>query len=410
MEGRIGPVVESERIASLDVLRGFAVLGILAMNIQAFSMPMHAYMNPTVYGDLTGANFWTWLVSHTLFDQKFMTIFSMLFGAGIVLLTSRVEARGGSPACIHYRRMFWLLLFGLAHAYLLWFGDILVLYAICGMIVYKCRKLPPQTLIIAGFCTIFVAFALSIFFGWSMQFWPPEQIVKFTEESWRPPGAKIAAELAAYSDGWLAQMRFRAPAAFFFEVFLFLIWGVWRAGGLMLVGMGFYKLGVFSAERPAAFYGKMLASGALLGLPIVLYGVHRNFTANWDVHYSFFYGAQWNYWGSILVSFGWVGMVVLACKARVLPRLTARLGAVGRMAFTNYLLQTLVCTTLFYGHGFGLFGSVPRIGQAGVVVAIWAFQLAASPVWLHYFRLGPFEWLWRSLTYWAPQPFRRVVA
>jgi uncharacterized protein len=410
MEVHVSPVTETERISSIDTLRGFAVLGILAMNIQSFAMPGAAYMNPTAYGDLSGANFWTWLASHVLFDQKFMTIFSLLFGAGIVLLTSRVEARGGSPARIHYRRMMWLLMFGLLHAYLLWYGDILVLYALCGMLVYKCRKLSPRTLLIAGLVTIAVAFAVSLFSGWSMQFWPPEQIAKFTEENWRPGPERIARELAAYRGGWLEQMAHRVPSAFFFQVFLFFIWGLWRAGGLMLVGMGLFKLGVLSAARSRAFYARLFAAGALLGLPIVLYGVHRNFAAGWNVRFSFFFGSQYNYWGSILVSLGWLGIVLLACKAPALGLVTRPLAAVGRMAFTNYLVQTFICTTLFYGHGFGLFGSVPRIGQLGIVAAIWALQLSVSPIWLRYFHLGPFEWLWRSLTYWEPQPFRRIAA
>jgi uncharacterized protein len=116
------PVAEQERIVSIDVLRGFALLGILPMNIQYFSMISTAYMNPTAYGDLTGANYWVWMLSHVLADEKFMTIFSMLFGAGILLMTSHVEATGKPSAALHYRRMGWLIVFGLAHAYLLWSG------------------------------------------------------------------------------------------------------------------------------------------------------------------------------------------------------------------------------------------------------------------------------------------------
>ena len=130
------PIEISDRIASLDVLRGFAVLGILVMNIQAFAMPMAAYFNPTAYGDLSGVNFFTWLVSYLFVDQKFLSMFSLLFGAGICLFADRVEARSGRSAGLHYRRMFWLLLFGLVHAYFLWSGDILVTYALCGSVLF----------------------------------------------------------------------------------------------------------------------------------------------------------------------------------------------------------------------------------------------------------------------------------
>ena len=118
----------TSRPLSLDTLRGFALLGILVMNIMSFSMIFSAYFNPTNYGDLTGANYWVWFLSHTLFDQKFMTLFSMMFGAGVVLFTERAEAKGESPRRLHYRRMLWLILFGLTHGFLLWYGDILYVY------------------------------------------------------------------------------------------------------------------------------------------------------------------------------------------------------------------------------------------------------------------------------------------
>ncbi len=144
------PVAEKERIVSIDVLRGFALLGILPMNIQYFSMISAAYDNPTAYGDLHGANYWIWLFCHVLADQKFMTIFSMLFGAGILLMTSRIEATGKPSASLHYRRMGWLILFGLAHAYLLWSGDILVAYGMCGLVGLPMPQAPAAQPSCAG--------------------------------------------------------------------------------------------------------------------------------------------------------------------------------------------------------------------------------------------------------------------
>ncbi|MFQ5741628.1 MAG: DUF418 domain-containing protein [Acidobacteriota bacterium] len=291
---RLRPVAEAERIAALDVLRGFALLGILVMNIQAFSMIMAAYINPTAYGDLTGANYRTWFLSHVLTDQKMMTIFSMLFGAGIVLLSSRIEARGHSAAGVHYRRMFWLLAFGLLHGYLLWYGDILFLYGVCGLVVYLFRKLSPRKLLVLGVLVISVSSAIYLFFGWSMQFWPSEPLAEFKNETWQPPPERVAWEVAAYQGGWLEQMAHRVPATLQFETFLLLIWGFWRAGGLMLVGMGLYKLGVFSAKRSPRLYLAFVAMGALVGIPVVLYGVQRNFATGWGP-LSLFYGSQYNY-------------------------------------------------------------------------------------------------------------------
>jgi uncharacterized protein len=166
-ETALQPVAEKERIVSIDALRGFALLGILYMNIQAFSMVSAAYMNPTAYGDLHGANYAVWLAGHLLADLKFMSIFSMLFGAGIFLMTSHIEASGQRPTRLHYRRMGWLMLFGLLHGSLLWYGDILYDYALCGMLVFLFRKRRPRTLIITGIILFSVAPLLLYGYGYS---------------------------------------------------------------------------------------------------------------------------------------------------------------------------------------------------------------------------------------------------
>jgi len=156
------PAGDPDRVESIDALRGFAVLGILLMNVQSFAMPEAAYINPTAYGRLDGANGWAWLVSHVLADRKFMAIFSMLFGAGILLFTRRAEARGDSPVRLHVRRMLWLVVFGLAHAYLLWYGDILVAYGICGLLAYPLRHLRPGRRFVLGLALLAVASGLAL--------------------------------------------------------------------------------------------------------------------------------------------------------------------------------------------------------------------------------------------------------
>ena len=181
-----GPIPEPQRLESIDVLRGVAVLGILLMNIQSFSMIGAAYMNPTAHGDLGGADGAVWYACHLLADQKFMTIFSMLFGAGIIVMTGRRERAGEASAGVHYRRMAWLALFGLAHAYLLWYGDILFSYAACGVVVYPFRRLPPAALIALGLCSVAVASLISLASGLSMPFWQPEQVTQLAA-GWQPP-------------------------------------------------------------------------------------------------------------------------------------------------------------------------------------------------------------------------------
>jgi uncharacterized protein len=404
-----GPVTAAERIASIDVLRGVALLGILAMNIQAFSMPGAAYLNPTAYGDLHGANFWVWYACHLFADQKFMSIFSMLFGAGIFLMTSRLEAEGKKPAPIHYRRMGWLILFGLLHGYLLWFGDILFNYGLCGLLAYVFRKMPPWRLIGIGVALVSVSTLLFWFSGWSFPYWPHAQQSAFTHNTWQPTPEMIAKELADYRSGWLREMPRRAAenTTDQFQGFAFL--SFWRIEGMMLMGIALFKLGFFSAKAPAKVYWGVLLAALFVGIPTIAYGTYLDILTGWPARESFFFHFQFNYWGSVLVALGWVSAVMLVYQSQW-KRFTARLAGVGRMAFTNYLMDTFVCTFIFYGFGLGMYGKVNRVQQAGIVLAIWAAQLIISPIWLKYFRFGPFEWLWRSLTYLKAQPFRRELA
>jgi uncharacterized protein len=272
---------DSGRIESIDVLRGFALLGILIVNIQAFAMPEAAYFNPTAYGDLGGANFAVWLVTHRLAQEKMMTIFSMLFGAGIVLMASSREAAGRRPAAAHYRRTAALLAFGLVHAYCLWYGDILVSYALCATVAYLFRRLRPAWLLAIGLTLLAVGSGLSLASVTSIGHWPAEAVESLAADFAPPPQVTLR-ELEIYRGGWLGQMEHRVPASLYFETFVFVFWTVWRVLGLMLVGMGLFKLGVFSAQRSRRLYAALVAAGVLVGLPVVARGVARNFAENWD--------------------------------------------------------------------------------------------------------------------------------
>ena len=406
--GAGGPVAETARIDSIDVLRGFALLGILVMNVQLFAMPEAAYYNPTAYGDLEGANLYVWLGGRLLADQKFMTIFSMLFGAGIVLMTTRTEARG-ETCPVHYRRMGWLALIGLLHAHLLWAGDILFLYAVCGMLVYPFRGLSPGRLLVVGTATVAVASAIFAGLQASLPSWPEEALTEVTLGAWQPTRAIVDDALATFRSGWLEQLPARSAMAFGFETFMLVIWGGWRAGGLMLIGMALFKLDVFSAGRSRRFYGALVAAALVAGIPVEAYGVALDFEFGWALDWSLLQGRQFNYWPSIAVGLGYVGLVMLACRSTALRRVTRPFAAVGQTALSNYLLQTVICTTIFYGHGLGLYGSVDRVGQLGVVLGVWAVQLIASPLWLRRYRFGPAEWVWRSLTYGTRPPLRRAA-
>jgi len=402
----IHPVYKKDRIVSLDILRGIAILGILILNIQSFSMPSAAYINPMAYGDMTGMNKWVWMLSHVFGDQKFMSIFSILFGAGIVLFSENAQRKIGRSAGLHYSRTFWLLLIGLVHAHIIWHGDILVAYALCGFIVYLFRRLNPKALLILGLLIIGVHAVIYLFFGFTMGFWPPESIAE-TNKSWLPATEAIQREIAAYHGSFSQQFAQRSASAFFLETFVFLTSTLWRAGGLMLVGMALYKWGILSAEKSKAFYKKAFVISWLVGLPIVIYGVLQNYAHNWAMEYSMFIGSQFNYLGSLFVSFGFICLTMLLVKSRKLQGLKDRLAAIGRMALTNYLLQSIICAFIFYGMGLGLFGKVERIWQIAIVVGIWLAQFLWSLPWLQRYNFGPFEWLWRSLTYRKRQAFKK---
>jgi uncharacterized protein len=398
----------TDRIDSLDVLRGFAVLGILVMNIQTFAMPMAAYVNPTAWGSLSGINGVVWYLSHLLTDQKMMGLFSMLFGAGIILFTERAAGHGKSAAAYHYRRNFWLLIFGAIHAYLLWYGDVLFLYAVCAFMLYPLRNMKAKKMVIVGIIFLSISSVVYLLSAVGVSTMPDDQIAADIMSSWSPSAEQLATEITAYQGNWTSQMSARLPATMEMHGFVFFIWGIWRAAGMMLLGMALYKFGILSAKADEVVYWRLLASGVLIGLPVIAYGIHWNVRNEWALD-SLFIGSQFNYWASVLVSVGWMAALVLIVKKGALTWLSTRLAAVGRMAFSNYIMHTIICGYIFYGHGLGLFSEVERSGQILIVIAIWILQLTISPIWLRHFRFGPLEWLWRSLTYWQAQPFNRSI-
>ena len=405
LNDKVNPLSEEKRFVSIDVLRGFAIFGILFMNIQNMSMISAAYLNPTAYGDFTGINKLVWIFSHIFTDLKFITIFSILYGAGIILITSKIENKGLKPGGLHYRRTFWLIVIGLMHAYLLWYGDILVIYGLCAIVVYLFRKISPWKLLILGLFIIAIPSVFYFLSGSSLPHWPVEAIQNM-RVSWKPGVGQIANEVSAYQGNWLAQMSHRVPTSIFIQTFFFFIFQAWRVAGSMLIGMAIYKMGILTAERSKRFYITSIIIGFGIGFPIVIFGVIRNFAENWSFEYSMFFGSQYNYWGSLFVAFAYISIIMLICQKFSNSKFLKMYSGIGRTALSNYLMQTIICTTLFYGHGFGLFGNVERYQQFLIIIGVWTIQLLITPIWLHFFRFGPFEWLWRSLTYMKLQPIR----
>jgi uncharacterized protein len=379
------------RIVALDALRGAGILGILAVHIQLFAMPLVARSNPTAYGSLRGVDGAVWLATYVLADGKFIAIFAMLFGAGIALLAARREAAGLPAAPAHYRRMLALLLVGLVHAYVAWYGDMLVTFALCGALVFVHRDLSPARLIVAGIVFLGVAPILNTLLAWAAP-----AVIAQANPPWGSSPDAVARELAAYRGGWLLQQTHRGPTAWAFQTSYFALRGVWQTSGLMLIGMGLFRIGVLTGERPSRWYATLAAGGFGLGIPLMLWSAHRGFAHGWDLRDQMLVGIHFTYWGNLLVGLGWVGVIVLLLGRGAVP---ASVVDVGRTALSNYLLQTVLCTTVFYGHGLGLFGSLNRGGQVVLVALVWVLQLVVSRWWLRRFAMGPLEWALRWATF-----------
>jgi uncharacterized protein len=385
----------SARIPSLDVLRGVGVLGMLPVHIQLFAFPVLTRWNPTAYGNFTGLNWWVWLVTAVLADGKFITIFAMLLGVSIVMMASASDAPAIPTWRVHMRRMTVLLILGLLHAYLLWPGDMLVPLALSGAVVFFARRLSPGKLLVFGGLAFATASVVSLALTWSTAHSDAAALAAWRAE-WTPRPENINLEIAQYRGSWSEQMAQRVPGALETQTVEFVTRLLWQMTGLMLIGMALFKLSVLSATRSEVFYRRMGILGFGAGVLLNSLGLWRSAATGWDLLDFVLVSQQLHYWGNLFVALGWIGLVLLLCRRGWSLRSVA---AVGRMALTNYLLQSVICTTIFYGHGLGLFGRVERTGQLAIVVAILAFQLLASSVWLRYFSVGPVEWVTRWLIF-----------
>jgi uncharacterized protein len=424
------PISTIERIPSVDVLRGFAVLGILWMNIITFGLPQWAYADPTVYGGDTGINLTAWLWSAILVEGKMRALFSMLFGASLILITSRAEARGAAAdvADIYLRRSLWLAVFGLVHAYLFWSGDILFYFGVVGLGLYPFRRLGPRALIILGLLVLATgapramlethrlidlrsqaeAAEFAAAAGEALTEEQQDAQKGWDEErEWIEPNAEeVAKQVETYRGSYFEILAARAESVLLGHTLYFYLWILFDVLGMMLIGMGLMKLGVLSAHMSSRGYALMAALGLAACVPVTWLVCQHQMARNFELSQDFLMESTYDL-GRLAGAIGYIGLVMLACRAEVFLRLRMRLAAAGQMALSNYLMQTLICSTLFFGYGFGWFGHLERYQILLVAVAIWVFQLWLSPLWLRHFRFGPTEWVWRSLTYWKRQPFRR---
>ena len=427
----INSIKTDERIKSLDVMRGIVLLGILLMNINGFGL-VNAYSNPTVSGGAAGLNLYTWMATNLVFEGTMRGLFSLLFGVGMFILLQRSKEReaGIAGPDIYFRRLLWLLFFGLVHGYLLlWTGEILYDYALMGFFVYSFRNLAPKKLLlIAGF--LICVGTLWNYIDHRGNIKMIEQValaetskasgLALTEEqqeatlTWQEiQKKKSAAYVVNYNEKMRSEyftvVKHLAHKNMISDTTWFYKYDLWDILSMMLLGIALFKWDILSAKKSYKFYGIMIAAGYIVGLSINYYELQIILRGNFAIE-AFSKSDITYYFGRLAMSIGHIGTIMILVKAPVLQWLKLRLAAVGQMALTNYIMHSIICMFVFTGVGFGLFGKLQRYELLYVVFAIWIFQLIASPIWLKYFEFGPLEWLWRRLSYLQKPVFKKNLS
>jgi uncharacterized protein len=427
------PVTQSERIIILDSLRGIAILGILLMNIPGFGMAINGH-DPSVLNEFGTINFKTWFVIEWTVTGTQRALFSMLFGAGIILFINGKEKRtsGMLPADYFFRRQLWLMVFSLFDVFiLLWYGDILLDYACLGMVMFAFRNLSPKRLLIgAAFCFVFMlarenadlyrdkemiykgevtaamdttATKLS-----EIQKDELQAMLNFKKRSTQESKLSRMEKAIQKTTGSYEELYTLRTNIYIDNLVRYLFFGVWDVLLFMFVGMAFLKMGILTGQAPVKVYLWMCIVGLFAGLTFSYLHMQPLIDArfNW-FEYTKNVSVQFYELSRTLRSIGLFGLIMLLYKSGWFKWLFALMRPVGQMAFTNYLTQSLMCGLFFYGIGLGMFGKLQRYELYYVVLAVWVIQIIWSHLWLRKFNFGPLEWLWRSLTYWKLQPIRK---
>ena len=430
-----GPVADQQRVRLVDALRGIAVLGILMMNIPIFAMP--EYFSESFRSDPGNVNFWVNAVVSVFFEGKMRALFGILFGAGVLLFVTKKERTGASVTGRFYQRMGWLVFFGVLHAHLvLWLGDILYLYGICGMLVYLFRNVNPRYLVLGVPLVAILDFTSGTLFYRQIREARIGYVdAKAAETAGRPLTEPQTAALSAWREIELSLIPNRddvkentrkmksdyatvashvRPQAFRFQT-MFLPILLWDSLALMLLGLALYRWGFLTGSWTDRDYWRVMWIGYGIGLPLVVYSFYHGYRVapNIDASLARMLTTPIEWTGAIypfqriLLVMAHASALILMYKAGLFRRLFHRLEAVGQMAATNYVTQSIICTLVFFGYGLNWFAELQFYQLYFVVLGIWVLQILVSPIWLRAFHFGPLEWLWRSLTYRRLQPFRR---
>lgn len=403
------------RILQLDVLRGFAVLGIYWINIIIFALPYGSYYLPVLNDSLNIPDFIGWSFTEIFVEGTMRGLFSILFGASamVFLNEARLTHQGLDVVDRYYRRSLLLILFGIIHAYLLlWPYDVLYAYGLLGLFLFPLRKLSSRLLIISG-CVLLLSSHMNLFNTFS-QLLSGESILPTSIELLEQTGtagtpALERDEIKQLIDENTESGHYLSSYAHIFDYqfsdvidqqsSIMYTQHVFDIGGMMLIGMALLKLGILSGQRSRRFYLVMLVSGYLIGSIFRATGIYLQLKYDFDLFENQSHSGIDYDIGRLPVTLGHIGLIGLLCQTIKLKFIMDVLSAIGRLALTNYIMQTVISIFLFYGFGFGLFGKLNQAQLVLTCLAVWTFQITFSLTWLHYFRLGPLEWLWRSLIY-----------
>lgn len=428
------PLSKNERIFFLDSVRGIALLGILLMNSMAQSQAHFFYAFMNLNQPITGKNFWAWVVEMGVFEGTMRGLFSILFGAGTILLINRLEKTRGhiDAADIYYRRILWLLVFGLINAFIfLWPGDILYSYALCGLVLFPFRKMPPRKLWIG----VFIMLAFGTYRDTATLYDRKETIAKGKQaELLKKQHKKLSKEQTAAIEKWdnfrnkndskgfmkqAAEETRKVQAATIPQLFVYyrdinmdlqsvgFYNGWWDILMLFFTGMALFKSGFLTGNSPNWLYILLAIGGIGLGLIINYLGLKMMYQSRFDnVILTQQSPVELYQVRRFVQTIGYLSMLVLLYKITPFRNILHLFAPVGQMAFTNYLSQSIITSVFFYVMGW--YGAFQRYQVYEIVACIWLFQIIFSTVWLKYFLFGPFEWVWRSLTYLKPQPFIRI--
>ena len=423
------PVGGKARIQSIDTLRGVALLGILAINILAFAQPFGSSFDPRVDGATEGLNFALFAGAEIFVEGGMRAIFSMLFGAGLLIFMNKPGADADEARGLYHRRTGLLILFGLFNAYaLLWVGDILFVYGVAGLLLFLFRNLSAEKLLfwavgILLFTTLihaglhFSVRQLGEVVAEAQALGPGAELTEQQREALRAWDDMLAdqglteagqtEEIQTRRSGYVDNFVFSASLTIYLQTAGLLVLGLWDVLGMMLLGMALMKWRVFDASRGTRFYLALMLIGFGIGLPLNAWETMTFVDGGYQAHWQSINRPTYDP-GRLSLALGYVGLVMAICRCGVLSPLRAALADVGRMALTNYLMQTVLCNFVFLGIGLGRFAAWERSGMYLFVLGVWLFQIVFSHFWLKHYRFGPCEWLWRSLTYRRRQPMRKA--